>query len=58
MQEELGQLYRGCERLLVGQRRAFLVAVVVGVLKGLGLSPVRETRQVASGLKVVGGFGC
>ena len=44
--------------MLVGPRRAFLVAIVVGVLKGLGLSPDRETRHVASGLKVVSGFGC
>ena len=36
--------------MLVGPRRAFLVAIVVGVLKGLGLSPYRETRQVALGL--------
>ena len=44
--------------MLVGPRRAFLVAIVVGVLKGLGLSLDRETRHVASGLKVVSGFGC
>ena len=42
--------------MLVGPRRAFLFAIVVGVLKGLCLSPDRETRQVAPGLKVVGGF--
>ena len=44
--------------MLIGPRRAFLVSIVVGVLKGLGLSPDRETRYVASGLKVVGGCGC
>ena len=44
--------------MVVSLRRAFLVAIVVVVLKGLGLSPDRETRHVASGLKVVSGFGC